>query len=153
MVSGSTIYPGGPPATINGIGVKLGENGDLVVGSHTFTDAGHSASNEENHQPSFTEGGLVFESIPSGVVVHGTTLFPGGPAATINGTLVSLGPDGGLAVGSRTFFGPSSVGNATGITITSQLSAFTGGQVSDYKADRLSLWGHLFFLAVIMNGW
>ena len=150
MVSGSTVSPGGPPATINGIAVNLGENGDLVVGSHTFTDPSHSTSNEEGHQPSFTEGGLVFESIPSGLVVNGTKLIPGGPAATINGTLVSVGPGGGLAVGSHTFSGPSSVRN-TGIT--SQLSAFTGGQVPGYKTDRLSLWSHLLSLAVIMNIW
>ena len=150
IVSGSKISPGGPPATINGIGVSLGENGDLIVGSHTITDPGHSTSNQEGHQPSFTEGGLVFESIPSGLVVNGTTLLPGGPAATINGTLVSLGPGGGLAVGSHTFSGPSSVGNTS---TTSQSLAFTGGQVPGYKSDRLSLWSHLLFLAVIMNRW
>jgi hypothetical protein len=100
FISGQTLTPGGV-TTVNGTPLSEAASGAatdyVVVGSSTET---LSSSATITPADIFTVGGEVFTANPSGFVLDGTTLFPGGPAATISGTPVSLQSAGVLDIGS-----------------------------------------------------
>ena len=101
LPNGATLTPGAPATTISGTHISLGQSGTLVLGSSTIALSPQSV---------FTAGSETFTAQPTGfVIAPGTTLAPGGPAATVNGEVVSLGQGGVLKVGSTTVtLGPAS---------------------------------------------
>ncbi|KAL9635614.1 MAG: hypothetical protein Q9164_003343 [Protoblastenia rupestris] len=103
IAPGTTLTPGGAGATISGTPVSLAPNSQLQIGSTTVRLGPQSV---------FTlDGGEVFTAQPTGFVVDGTTVLPGGAAATVDGEVVSLGTNGNLHVGSETvMLGPAPTG-------------------------------------------
>lgn len=123
-VSGTTLIPGGPGATIAGTSIALQSNGKLIIGSKTI-DVPTQAPNSNI----FTVGSLIFTASPSSsvVAISGTTLTPGGPGATISGTSITLQPNGNLIVGDETLHLPAStpppsIFTSNGLTFTSESS-------------------------------
>lgn len=104
--------------------VSLSPSGVLNVGNSHITLA--ASTPETGEGPAiFTDGGLTFTTVSSGLVVEGTTITPGGYGAAIHGTTVSLGPDGSLVVGSQTFSVPSTGSAGSMPTV----EPFTGGAI------------------------
>ena len=98
-IAGTTILANGPAATVSGIIVSLAYDGVLRVGSSTI-----SLPSPPDTLPDkvYTVAGQKFTPNPSAFSIAGTTISAGGPAATINGTLISLQPSGTLVIGSST---------------------------------------------------
>ena len=87
--------------TVSGTPISLGAAG-LVVGSSTIPLPASSV---------YTVGDQTFAANPTGFVLGGTSMKPGGPPVTISGTTVSLGSSGNLVIGTNTFALPSSSGS------------------------------------------
>ena len=96
-VAGSSVVPGGPPVVLSGTPIALGYSGVLTIGSSSTLLPNGPAVPTANI---YTVGGQIITANPTGFAVGTTTLSPGGSAATISGTVVSLGPSGALLIGS-----------------------------------------------------
>ncbi|KAI9865358.1 MAG: hypothetical protein M1813_002247 [Trichoglossum hirsutum] len=101
VIGSSTLYVGGPAVTIDGKLVSLNPNG-MVIGDVTIQLSTVPAS-----QAVFTLMGhpiTAFQLLgsPGTVTIGLTTLSIGGPAVTIDGQLVSLGPNGIVVAGTST---------------------------------------------------
>ncbi|MCJ1482272.1 hypothetical protein MMC06_002435 [Schaereria dolodes] len=92
-----SLSPGGPPVTISGTVISLApSNSALIVGTTTFTPNGITPA----PKPIVSEVTL---NAQSNLVIGSQTIIPGGPAATISGTIVSLAPAAtALILGSST---------------------------------------------------
>jgi len=103
LPNGSVLSAGGV-ATIFGTIVSIFSNDQgAVIGGSTIGFAPASV---------FTVGGQNFTAAPTGFAIAGTTLWFDGPAITISGTVISLGPNG-LQIGSSTV--PLTAASATGL--------------------------------------
>ena len=106
IIGGSTLVPGGKAVTISNTPISLlSSSGLLVVGSSTIFLPPQPAPQPTHLATTqvLTVGGQIFTANPSAFPIAGTTLVSaGGPAVTISGTAVSLGPSGVLAIGSST---------------------------------------------------
>jgi len=92
-VAGQSLSPGGSAITLSGTVLSLGPSG-LQIGSSTIPLS--------SPQPSvFTIASQTFTASPSGFTIGSQTLLPGGPALTLSGTIISLGPSG-LQIGTST---------------------------------------------------
>ena len=98
-IAGTTISAGGPAVTVDGTIISLGQSGTLAIGSSTI-DLPTPSYNSFGQ--AYTVAGQVFTPNPSAFSIAGTTVSAGGPAATIDGTIISLEPSGTLVVGSST---------------------------------------------------
>ena len=98
-IAGTTISADGPAVTVSGTIISLGQHGALKIGSSTI-----NLPTLSNVFPSevYTVAGQVFTPNPSAFSIAGTTISAGGPAATVNGTVISLDPSGTLVIGSST---------------------------------------------------
>ena len=105
-IAGTTISAGGPAVTVDRTVVSLGPSGVLAIESSTFTLPIPTPAASVNQTLTIT-GQTITPSV-SGFSVAGTTLSPGGPAVTINGTIVSLQSSGTLFIGSKSFALPTS---------------------------------------------
>lgn len=147
IVDGTTLLPGGVAATISGTPISLKAEADsnvLIIGTSSLHVPAHSTATNI-----FTIAGLTFTSQSSGVVVDGSTLVPGGSAATISGTLVSLEAGGrSLVVGSQVLPLATTWPTATGErNVTAQ--SFEGGQARGVEGPRfLLVAGLLVFMGV-----
>lgn len=102
VVSGVTLYPGGPAATLpNGLVVSDATSGLVIGGSSTLLFS--SLAPVPTSGAVITLGGQVYTATNSGgsVIIGSLTLSPGGPAYTISGVVVSDATTG-LVVGSTT---------------------------------------------------
>lgn len=111
IADGSTIsLTAGVAATVNGVTLTQGSGGQLIAdGTSTIVLQGTQPSvtvaapetvitlNGEQYTASGTS-----DASGDGVVLAGSTLSQGGPAATINGVLVSVATGGGLVIGGTT---------------------------------------------------
>lgn len=95
QVGGTTLTRGGAAATISGTMVSLGSS-ELLVGSSAV-----QLPPETNVGILTVPEGQVFTPNVNGFVIGSTTLYQGGPAVTVSGTVASFGPSG-LVVGSNT---------------------------------------------------
>ena len=124
-IAGTTVSVNGPPVTISGTIVSLGQNGALQIDSSTI-----SLPNPSDTSPSevYTATGQVFTPNPSAFPIDGTIVSAGGPAATVHGTVISLGPNRALQIGSSTISlptdPPSKVYTVAGETFIPNPSAF-----------------------------
>ena len=91
-IVGTSISPG-QAVTIFGTMISLGPSGALVVGSNTMSLPPQSI---------FTVDGQTFTAEPTGFVLEGATVAPGGPGVTISGVDISLGTNSVLHIGSQT---------------------------------------------------
>ena len=98
-INNAAIVPGGTAQTVDGTRISLDQSGVLAIGSSTI-----SLPSPSDIAPSkvYTIAGQTFTPNPSGFSIVGTVISPGGPAATIDGTAISLDQSGVLAIGSTT---------------------------------------------------
>ena len=127
-IAGTTISADGPAVTISRTIVSLGQNGALGIGSSTIS---LPPLLETTPNKVYTVAGQTFTPNPSAFPVAGTIVSAGGPAATVDGTLISLDPSGALAIGSSTINlpslsdpSPNKVYTVAGHTFTPNPSAF-----------------------------
>ena len=97
-IAGTTISAGGSAVTVDGTVVSLGQSGVLAIGSSII------ALPTQSYTPSkaYTIAGQTFTPDPSAFALAGTTVSVSGPAATVDGTVISLQPSGILLIGSST---------------------------------------------------
>ena len=97
-IAGTTISAGGPAVTVDGTVISLGQSGALGIGSSTFDlpPLSYTASK------AYTVAGQTFTPNPSAFPIANTIISAGGPAATVDGTVISLPPSGILLIGSST---------------------------------------------------
>ena len=126
-IDGTTISVDGPAATISGAVISFGQNGVLEIGSSTV-----SLLNPSDIHPNkaYTVAGQTFTPNPSAFFIAGITISAGGPAVTLDGTVVSLGHSGALGIDSSTISlpaqssVPSKVYTVAGQPFTPNPSAF-----------------------------
>ena len=133
VVDGTTVSPGGSAVTVSGTVISLGLSGALLIG-YSSTNVLSTLSADVG--PVFTAGGFTFTEASSYVVLDGKTLSPGGSAATVAGTQVSLASDEKLMVGSLTTDLPTSI--TSGPVFTAGGLVFTEGS-SDIVVDGTTL--------------
>ena len=98
-IAGTTISADGPAVTVGGTIISLGQNGALQIGSSTV----NVPTTSDNFPGKvYTVAGQTFTPNQSGFPIAGTTISAGGPAVTVDGTIISLGQSGALAIGSST---------------------------------------------------
>ncbi|KAL9607162.1 MAG: hypothetical protein Q9167_007897, partial [Letrouitia subvulpina] len=83
------ITPGAPEITISGMPISLDDSGTAI-----FVDGSSFPVAVRTNQPAITDtNGYSFTQAPGSEYAFGSqTLVPGGPAITVNGTLMSLAP-------------------------------------------------------------
>lgn len=114
-IAGTALAPGASGVTVGGTLVSLNTAGQLVVGSKTMTlpsgdtglegliMGGIGGESPEVADPiTTTIDGHVITAEPTALVMAGTTLTPGAPGFTIDGTVVSLNTAAQLVVGTKT---------------------------------------------------
>ena len=115
-VAGTTLHPGIPGVTLDGTAVSLDTARHLIIGSNTISlnDQNKGPARlilggvSEPSSPGVTEpfitsiAGHAITAAPNAVDIAGTTLHPGDPGITIDGTKVSLDPTHHLIIGSKT---------------------------------------------------
>ena len=97
-IAGTTTNPGDPAATIGGTEIALNNAGSLILNSKTIPlapgpPAPATLTTVIANQPIIAN--------PTAIAVAGTTLKPGDPATTIDGTRVALNTAGSLILGSK----------------------------------------------------
>ncbi|KAM0798331.1 hypothetical protein BDR22DRAFT_964690 [Usnea florida] len=96
-IAGTTVSVNGPPVTISGTIISLGQNGALQIDSSTIS---LPTPSDPSPNKVYTVAGQTFTPDPSAFPIDGTTVSAGGPAATVHGTIISLGQNGALQIGS-----------------------------------------------------
>ena len=118
-IGGATLTPGGQALTTGDTVVSLGTSGTFVMGSSTMVLPSQSI---------FAAAGATFTAQADGFDIGTTSLTPGGAAYTTDGTVISLGTNSVLAIGSTTYdLGPQSVFTVDGQTFTAQPTGFMIG--------------------------
>ncbi|KAK3670727.1 hypothetical protein LTR78_009419 [Recurvomyces mirabilis] len=135
LLDGTTLSPGGPVATIDSTIISQRPNGLVIGGTKTIPPTPIPTSSAL--EALVTISGEIYTAIePEGadfVIVDGTTLYPGGPAMMLYGTVISDGPDGLVVGGTKTvplsripsMTPPPTPG--TGVSVTPAAAAATGG--------------------------
>lgn len=98
-IAGTSISADGPAITISGTVISLGQHGTLKIGSSTIN---LPTPLESFPGKVYTVAGELFTPNPTAFPIAGTTISAGGPAVTVDGTIISLGQSGALAIGSST---------------------------------------------------
>ena len=107
--AGPTISAGGAPVTMNGKAVSLDSGGSsLFVNGKAYslpnlqaTGAAAGKGEVEGGGSPITFAGQTFTPHATDFAIGSQTVKAGAPAITISGTLVSLGSDGSLLIGTR----------------------------------------------------
>ena len=100
VVGSQTLVPGGPAITVNGTLMSLAPAAtDVVIGGSTFPVSVATGKPLEIDVNDYS----IAKASGSDFIVGSQTLVPGGPAITVNGTLVSLAPSAtDLVIGTQT---------------------------------------------------
>ena len=97
LTNGAILTPGGSAATISGTTYAIpSDDSGLIINGQTVP-----LPTEKTLQSVFSVAGQTFTAAPTGFVIGGQSLTFNGTAATLDGTIVSLGPFG-LQIGSKT---------------------------------------------------
>ena len=96
-IAGRIISVSGPAMTIDGTIVSLGPSGSLFIGGTVF--ALPTPTPALSPGPDLVVAGYTITPNPSAFQIAGTKISAGGPAVTLDGTVVSLGPSGALVIG------------------------------------------------------
>ena len=125
-IAGTALTPGASGITVGGTLVSFNTAGQLIVGAKTMTlpsgdtgfggliMGGHGGVSSEVADPiTTTIDGQVITAGPTALVMAGTTLTPGAPGFTIDGTVLSLNTAAQLVVGSKTI--PLESGETAGL--------------------------------------
>ena len=127
-IAGNNLSPGAPGTAIDGTTLSLNTAGQLIVGSKTIPLASNVPETITT-----TVADQAITAAPSGIAVAGTTLKPGAPGTTFDGTLLSLDTASHLIVGSKTI--PLSSASPNPIIIT------IGGQVITAALKNIAIAG------------
>ena len=142
IAPGTTLYPGGPAATISGTRISAAAS-SIVIGSYTYALPPPAPS-------VFTIGKSTITASEDGFSIGSTILTPGGPATIISGTRISLNNDGKLIIGSKTYdLPPQSIFTTDGVTLTANAAGYmvsgteisSGGPAITIHGTRLSIDG------------
>lgn len=116
-ITGTSLSAGGSGMTISGTPISLNPSGSLIIGTSTIPLRNPTP-------PIFTAAGQTFTIDPNGqIAIESTTLTPGSPTLTINGTPIHLTSDN-LVIGTNTIPLPPTP------TITASVSVITtDGQI------------------------
>ena len=115
-IAGTTLYPGIPGVTLGGTAMSLDTSNNIIIGSSTIALSDekkgfgrlilggvNDQSNPSVAEPYITSiAGHAITAAPNAVDVAGTTLHPGDPGMTFDGTAVSLDTANHLVIGSKT---------------------------------------------------
>ena len=111
VVAGQTFIPDpisadDPAITVSGTVVSLDQSGALRIDGSTT-----SLASPPDPSPSkvYTIAGQIFTPNPSAFFITNSVVSAGGPAATIDGTIISLGQSGALVIGSSTVNLPTQI--------------------------------------------
>ena len=98
-IAGTMVSVGGSAVTLDGTIISLDPSGVLAIGSSTI-----DLPSPSDPSPSkvYTVAGQTFTPNPTAFPIANTIISAGGPAATINGTIISLRPSDTLLIGSST---------------------------------------------------
>ena len=126
LPNGASASAGGTVALVSGTAYSVLPTGGLLVNGKSTLAVPSPIPTAINYNTVFSIGGSTFTVAPTGFVLpNGATLTPGGPAATMSGTLVSLGAAGTLLLGSSTIgLPPQSIFVVGGKTFTAQPTGF-----------------------------
>ena len=127
-IAGNTLNPGAPDTTIDGTILSLNSAGEFVVGSKTIP-----FGSKVLETITTSIAGQVITAAPNAIIVLGTTLTPGAPGITLDGTLLSLNTASELIVGSKTVPLESAPPNSIITTI--------GGEVITAAPNRIAIGG------------
>lgn len=124
-VNNVAVTPGGSPYVVDKTIISLGQSGVLAIGSSTVSLLDPVSSTI------LAVAGQTFTPNPTAFPIAGTTISAGGPAVTVDRTVISLGQSGALDIGSSTVNIPpqpytfSEVYTVAGQTFTPNPSAFS----------------------------
>ena len=126
LPNGASVSAGGTVAVVSGTTYSVLPTGGLLVNGKSTLAVPSPIPTATNYNTVFSIGGSTFTPVPTGFVLpNGATLTPGARAATISGTLVSLGASGTLLLGSSTItLPPQSVFVVGGKTFTARPTGF-----------------------------
>lgn len=132
-IDGEILHAGESPRTIAGTLMSLDSNDNLALNPtvQTLPTPPPAAGTLVDGQTTSIDG-LTFKVLSNGVSVAGTTLTPGGPAATVSGTPLSLDTTA-LMIDDRTI--PVSFASPTSFTTT------IGGQIITAAASSVVIQG------------
>ncbi|KAI9779168.1 MAG: hypothetical protein M1839_007703 [Geoglossum umbratile] len=100
VVGGQTLVPGGPAITVSGTSVSLAPSASYIVVGPSTISLNPQYSGPNTGSPlllTFDSQTLTANSL-SQFTIAGQTLMLGGPAITVSGTRISLGPSASYAV-------------------------------------------------------
>ena len=98
-IAGTIVSAGGSAVTVDGTIISLDPSGVMAIGSSTVD---LSSLSDPSPSKVYTVAGQTFTPNPSTFPIANTVISAGGPAATINGTIISLRPSNTLLIGSST---------------------------------------------------
>ena len=127
-IAGNILSPGGPGTTIDGTILSLDTAGQFVVGSKIIPFA-----SKIPEKMTTTIGGQVITAVSNGIAIAGTTLSPGAPGMTVDGTWLSLDTASQLVLGSKTIPLES--------TSPSLITTIIGGQVVTAAPNAIAIAG------------
>lgn len=104
IVAVITLLPGAPRVSNSGTPVSLAPSGTLSI-NNSPTPIAETAPRTPN--PILTVAGQVFTANPTGFVVAGSYITPGGPAQHISGTPISFDSSGVIYIGDSTTILPA----------------------------------------------
>lgn len=139
VIDGITLKPGVPGVSVDGNRISLEQDRTLDIGTSHFA---LPPAAQETPPNGFNLNGMTIQAQQSAVVVNGTTLTPGAPGATINGSSVSLESGGTLDIGTGRFAIPTGPVNGTSIVQT-----FEGAQDEAHRVPC-----SLGFAAILVTG-
>ena len=130
-IAGATINPGDPAATIGGTRVALNTAGSLIIDSKTIPLASSLP------EPLTTIiAGQAITAHPAAIAIAGTTIKPGDPATTVDGTGILLNTAGSLIVDSKTISLPEPLTTTiANQPITANPTALTIGATDIHPGD------------------
>ena len=130
-IAGATINPGDPAATIGGTRVALNTAGSLIINSKTIPLASSLP------EPLTTNiAGQAITAQPTAIAIAGTTIKPGDPASTVDGTRIFLNTAGSLILDSKTISLPEPLTTTiANQPITANPTAITIGATDIHPGD------------------
>lgn len=101
VLSGQTLLPGGAAITFSGTTLSLDPSGDVLVANGASSTL-RGPTEAVSSPATIAVGNQIFSALPKpsgpAFVVASETLFAGGPAITVSGTTLSLGPSASFIV-------------------------------------------------------
>ena len=112
-IQGITLAPGDPAAIVASTTFSLDASSNILVNGHSYRISSASPV------PTTINGEAIIP-LPTGILIHSTTLTPDAPALVISGTSYSLDPSNNLHFGGSSYAVPADVDPIQTTTIAGQ---------------------------------